>query len=107
MIFWAMTLVSFRKGKVKRGSLVGRSLGPSLAAMSLNDPPHGRQANTRARKIPIRVQPLKRTKQLAFISRVEAGTVIANYERRLSLDLDPKELDQCRRLFGRELPSVA
>src|SRR4051812_22874311 len=83
----------FGKGKIEGRSFVYHTLRPGFAAMSGDNTTDNGQANARALEIVGGMQPLKNTKELVRVARVEPDSVIPDKEygfvpRLFATDLD-------------------
>src|SRR4051794_33063195 len=69
------------QGKIEGRSLVRRSFGPNPSLVSMNDPLHDGQSDSRSLKVPIGMKPLKNVKQFAGVLHIEPDTVVFHKKR--------------------------
>src|SRR5207237_517827 len=84
----------------------GGAFRPHSAAVPLDNPRDGRQADSAARKIGAGVQPLKSLKETLARRHVEAGAVVPDEVNRLSVLFHFAELDPRAGMLSGELPGV-
>src|SRR2546430_14832356 len=90
--------------EVERRSPIDGSLGPDPAAVPGDDAPDRRETDAGALEFGRGVQSLEHAEQLVHVLHVEAGTVVPDQERPLSVHLGGSELDLRPRLFRGVLP---
>src|SRR5437899_8756035 len=95
------------QGEVERRSLIDGAFRPDPAAVPVDDPPDGCEADTGALEFGSGMQALEHAEQLVRVLHVEAGAVVPDHEGLPSVRFDGAEFDPRPRLFRGVLPAVA
>src|SRR5438034_4664503 len=90
------------QSEIEGGPSLHRALGPHLAAVSVDDAPHGSQPDAAALEFGRLVEPLEGAEQSIGVGHVEPSTVVADEERRRAGMLGCAELDTRAGILARE-----
>src|ERR1700694_407877 len=77
---------TFTQAEVKRRSLVGLGIGPDASPVFSDDALHRGKSHAGAFKLLVGVKPLKCSKKLVGILRIESCAIVANEKHKLAVD---------------------
>src|SRR5438132_9993915 len=93
--------------EVEGGSAIDGRFRPDLTDMAMNDALDGRQPDTGAWELRLRMQPLEGTEQLAGVLRIETGAIVPHVVHVAPLAVSASSEGDARLLPGaREFPCV-
>lgn len=95
-----------RKGEVEGRAVADRAFRPDAPAVTLDDSPRRREANSVTGELVARVKTMEGTEQLLCVRHIETRAVVTNVEGRL-FGIHSADLNSRRGALAGELPGVA